>query len=151
MSQQTPPLQTPTTHFDAAKTIVEALKGMPRDQQALAIRFASETLGLHAAAQTQGPSTTPPPPSGPGALGAAAASPRSTDIKQFTATKAPKSDQQFAAVVAYYYRFEAPEGQRKDAISADDLMEAARLVNRKRPHRITLNNAKSAGYLLIGT
>ena len=31
------------------------------------------------------------------------------DIRQFTAAKAPKSDQQFAVVVAYFYRFEAPE------------------------------------------
>lgn len=70
-----------------------------------------------------------------------------TDIKQFTASKAPKSDQQFAAVVAYFYRFVASEAERKDAITAEDLKDAARKVGRKRPHRVTLNNAKNAGYL----
>ena len=69
------------------------------------------------------------------------------DIKQFTVSKAPRSDMQFAAVVAYYYRFAAPEGEQQDTISAEDLTNAARLVGRRRPGRITLNNAKSAGYL----
>lgn len=71
------------------------------------------------------------------------------DIKAFTEAKAPKSDQQFAAVVAYYYQFEASEAERKDTIDAGTLTNAARLVGRKRPPKpnITLANAKNAGYL----
>lgn len=44
-----------------------------------------------------------------------------------------KSDNQFAAAVAYYYKFEAPEASRKDTITAEDLVEACRMVQRKRP------------------
>ena len=47
--------------------------------------------------------------------------------------KAPKSDVHFAATVAYYYQFKAPENQRKDSITKEDLVEACRQVDRKRP------------------
>lgn len=145
MTQQ--PQQPPDkkSHFDAAKEIVESLQGMDKTSQALAMRFAAETLGLQAASQapiattlTALAATSPP-----------AGTPHSLDIKQFTAAKAPKSDQQFAAVVAYFYRFEAPEAQRRETIDSDFLLEASRLAGRKRPSnaRFTLNNAKNAGYL----
>jgi hypothetical protein len=73
----------------------------------------------------------------------------STDIKQFTAVKAPKSDQQFAAVAAYFYRFEASESARRDAIDANTLKEAARLAGRRQAKNwsFTLTNAKNSGYL----
>jgi hypothetical protein len=51
--------------------------------------------------------------------------------------------------VAYFYRFEAPPAERRDSITGEILQEAARLAGRKRlTHpRVTLNNAKAAGYL----
>ncbi|MDR4495928.1 MAG: hypothetical protein R3B74_16235 [Nitrospirales bacterium] len=143
-----------TTHFDAAKVIVETLQELDKTAQALAMRFAAETLGLQSASipQSSRPSPMPTPASSllPGSAGGTT---HSMDIKQFTATKAPKSDQQFAAVVAYFYCFEAPEAQRKETIDADSLLEAARLAGRKRPRnaRHTLNNAKNAGYLDVVT
>ncbi|NUQ53079.1 MAG: hypothetical protein HUU19_10335 [Phycisphaerales bacterium] len=131
-----------SNEFDAAKVIVETLKGLDKQQQARAIKFACEALEIQ------------PPVSGAASHGGSApltpatiSVPTATDIKQFTASKAPKSDQQFAAVVAYFHRFVAPEAERKDAINAEDLKDAARKVGRKRPHRVTLNNAKNAGYL----
>ncbi len=135
--------------FDAAKAIVEALSQLDKRTQELAIKFATETLGLKASvagvtAKNEAMATTPEehPASGGGPT-------HSTDIKQFTAAKAPRSDQQFAAVVAYFYRFEAPEDQRRDTIDGDALAEAARLAGRRRPTKaiFTLNNAKNAGYL----
>lgn len=138
-----------TSHFDAAKTIVDALSKLDKPSQALAIKFAAETLGLQHAPRSEQPQTSPsqvssapPPPGGGGAT-------HSTDIKQFTAAKAPKTDQQFAAVVAYFYRFEAPESERKETIDRDTITEAARLAGRRRPRdaTFTLNNAKNSGYL----
>lgn len=135
--------------FDAAKVIVEALSKLDKPTQALAMKFAAETLGLKAPevalTASKSESVEPAelhPPSGGGPT-------HSTDIKQFTAAKSPRSDQQFAAVVAYFYRFEAPEDQRRDTIDADGLVEAARLAGRRRPAKaiFTLNNAKNAGYL----
>jgi hypothetical protein len=152
MTQQSQPQPAATNHFDAAKIIVETLKALDKPAQLLAMRFASETLGIempvaierakraeHVAEQASA-ATSPP-----GAGGTI----HSTDIQQFTAAKAPKSDQQFAAVAAYFYRFEAPDTQRKDVIDAKTLSEAARLARRRRPANpgMTLNNAKNAGYL----
>jgi hypothetical protein len=70
-------------------------------------------------------------------------------MKTFVATKAPKSDVQFAATVAYYYRFEAPAASRRETIDGDTLQEAARLAGRSRlgNPRATLSNAKTLGYL----
>lgn len=131
-----------TDEFDAAKVIVETLKGLDEGQQVRAIKFACESLQMHA--PTVGaPSVLGAPSTPPSGLASAA----SSDIRQFTASKSPKSDLQFAAVVAYFYRFVAPEAERKDAIAVEDLKDAARKVGRKRPHRATLNNAKNAGYL----
>lgn len=142
MSQQ----QTGTSVFDAAKMIVEALKGLDKPSQTLAIRFASESLGLSGVV-IQPPSAIVAPlqMSQPEVRGTI----HSTDIQQFTAAKAPKSDQQFAAVAAYFYRFEAEESARKDTIDANTLKEAARLAGRRQAKKwtFTLINAKNSGYL----
>ncbi|MGA7726268.1 MAG: hypothetical protein WCA95_13410 [Opitutaceae bacterium] len=133
--------------LDAAKMIVVALKGLQKTQQERAIRYASETLGLSPVqpVPTHIPAHIVEQPSGGHPPDHSAK--RAVDIKQFSESKAPKSDNQFAAVVAYYYRFEAPVEQRRDSIDDAVLRDAARLVVRKRPSRMTLNNAKNRGYL----
>ncbi len=126
----------------AAQKIVAELDGVPKDDQALALKFAMEALKLQLpAAQAQVPHAPPhTPPVAPV---------QGKDIKSFTAAKAPKSDQQFAAVVAYYYQFEAPAGQRRDFIDATTMREAARMAGRKqvKDWSITLSNAMRTGYL----
>jgi hypothetical protein len=134
--------------FDAAKIIVETLNKLDKAQQERALRFASESLGIQSsslkppsnvsAASQSGSFIPSHQPQSPG---------RAPDIKQFTISKAPKSDQQFATVVAYFYRFEAPPEQRRETINAEVLSDAARLVVRKRPTRFALTNAKNQGYL----
>jgi hypothetical protein len=142
--------------LDAAQKIVAELHGMTTEHQALALKFAMETLGLqlpagHAqasqvpshASQAQIHAPQPPPHAQAGGAGHAG------DIKSFTAAKAPKSDQQFAAVVAYFYQFEAKPNDRKEVIDPELMKEAARLAGRPQVARwaMTLNNAKNAGYL----
>lgn len=130
--------------FDAAKIIAETLAGLDRPQQERALRFASEALGLKIPElSAPAASSTEVPP----VLYSAREATKVTDIKQFTEAKAPQSDQQFAAVAAYYYQFEAPAQSRRDTINAELLGEAARLATRRRPSRHALNNAKRAGYL----
>jgi hypothetical protein len=135
--------------FDLAKEIFDKLKDLSTDRRDRVLRWVAEGLG------------TPLPPAQTLALSAqphvqpalasshAGVAPASVDIKSFIASKAPKSDTQFAAAVAYYYRFEAPPAQRRDTIDGQALQEAARLAGRKRVTnpRFTLNNAKAAGYL----
>ncbi|MFH1193700.1 MAG: hypothetical protein V1661_01755, partial [bacterium] len=72
------------------------------------------------------------------------------DIKSFVNDKKPANDAQFVAVIAYYYRFEAPEESKKDFIISGDLNEAARLTdwNRFKKPAGTLNNVYGrSGYL----
>jgi len=137
------------TPLDAAQKIVAELQGMTIDYQALALKFAMETLGLQLPTSYAQP--TPPPPHLSSAAPPAPAGTRAqrTDIKSFTTAKAPKTDQQFAAVVAYYYQFEALAPDRKESIDAATMQDAARLAGRRQVNdwSITLNNAMRTGYL----
>ncbi len=139
-----------TDDFDIGKAIFDQLKDLPSERQQRVLRWVAEGLGVTQAAiaaqpaqiaGVQNPLHTPHAGQ-PGATSG-------TDIKTFIATKAPKSDQQFAAAVAYYYRFEAPPAERRESIDGDLLQEATRLAGRSRlsSPRATLNNAKGAGYL----
>jgi hypothetical protein len=135
--------------FDIAKNLFEQLEGLQEDRQRRILRWVAETLGIktrspepqHGPLPTQDPSVRPITPASSDTGG--------KDIKSFVGSKNPKSDIQFAAVVAYYYRFEAPPEGRKDTISSEILQNSTRLVGRDRlakPH-LTLNNAKNLGYL----
>jgi hypothetical protein len=152
MSQHSEQRPAATNHFDAAKVIVETLRALDQSGQLLAMRFASETLGINLTSSVERAKTGEHSGEAPSVAttptGATSVT-HSTDIQQFTAAKAPKSDQQFAAVAAYFYRFEAPEALRKETIDAETLREAARLARRRRPANpgMTLVNAKNAGYL----
>jgi hypothetical protein len=130
--------------LDAAQKIVAELTGMTSEHQSLALKFATETLGLRLPAATPPAQSPQPIPSH-----AAGSAGHTTDIRSFTAMKAPKSDQQFTAVVAYFYQFEAKPDERKGSIDADTMKEAARLAGRAQVARwnMTLTNAKNAGYL----
>jgi hypothetical protein len=138
--------------LDAVREVIKALEGMAAEDQERVIRWAREKLGLPASAtqvpltinglnqQPQMASASPP---------VAVNAMTSKDLRTFIAEKDPKSDVQFAAAVAYYYRFEASESQQKGEIGADDLREACRLVNRERfsnPLQ-TLQNARNLGLL----
>jgi hypothetical protein len=130
--------------FDALKTITKTLEPFKAEDQSRMLRWISEKLGLAMAQPgTNGP-TVPPakvqsdPPRLPGSM---------TDISSFTSEKKPKNDMQFAAVVAYYYQFEA--AVKKTSITKDDLLEACRLASYKRPKKPaqTLLNAVNSGLL----
>ena len=139
-----------STHddLDALKSILVALEPFdPSDQQRI-VRWACEKLGLSAtsppvSAATESSSTVGEQPS------ATPTASTGTDIRSFMVDKMPGSNNEFAAAVAYFYRFEAPETQRKEFISAEDLQEACRLAGRERlgtPSK-TLNNALAGGLL----
>lgn len=142
-----------TNDFDVAKAVVEQLRGVEKERQERILRWVAESLSLDlgsvgigggagTAIVTTQPDVTPhlSPPQHPH---------RVVDIKSFVESKKPKSDVQFAAVVAYYYRFEASPEQRSETIDAKALQDAARLAGRRRPPKplMTLNNAKTLGYL----
>jgi len=139
----TPP---PLDDLEAVRTIVGVLKDFPADDRERILRWVREKLGLEVAPTPSRVGTTSQGDSA-GAAG------RATDIKSFIAQKAPQIDTHFAAAVAYYYRFEAPEAERADEIGADALQDAARKAGRSRLPLpiVTLHNAVKRGLLDKGS
>lgn len=142
--------------FDSAKAVAEQLTGMDKERQQRILRWVAESLGLDFGKGESTLRRTSDTGTGSEEAGTAHNAlqrhhreRRSPDIKSFVDSKKPKSDVQFAAVVAYFYRFEASPETRKDSIDAQAFQEAARLAGRRRsPNpKATLNNAKTLGYL----
>lgn len=143
--------------LDAVRTLVATLEPFDASEQERIIRWTREKLGL---SLTPGPVIGAVPAPSARSPASVAATPElpavapiaetsAMDIRTFVAEKAPATDVQFATVVAYYYRFEAPAAERKDSIGSADLQEACRQAGRARltnPGQ-TLRNAKRDGLL----
>lgn len=134
--------------FEIAAKVKKELAAVPKDAAVRILRWVTESYGV----------MSPPPASGHAPYQQPANSPhaptphaphRSKDVRTFVEEKQPKSDLQYAAVVAYYYRFEAPDAQRSEIIDAKLLEDSTRHANWKRlaAPRTTLNNAVKQGYL----
>jgi hypothetical protein len=140
----------PANDFDIAKDVCEKLGRLPPDRQQRVIRWVSEILGPHISIDVQPRPTSRASAAGTtGDVRGQASSGSWPDIKSFMSAKQPKSDNQFAAAVAYYYRFETQPSDRKDSIDAQVLQDATRLSGRRRivdPGK-TLRNAAAQGYL----
>ena len=134
--------------LDAVRTIVDTLTPFDSDTQVRVIRWACEKLGVKSPQAPprkkelggdQDKDSTPSDDVGSG----------SVDIKTFITSKAPSSNNEFAACVAYFYQFEAKDSAQKSSIDGDDLQDACRLAGRERLTRPsqTLGNAHTAGLL----
>ena len=127
--------------LEAVRTLVSTLKPFEKVDQERIIRWSREKLGLSFAS----PGTT----EGGKSTSAGTTVSGGKDIRTFVAEKNPTSDNQFAATVAYYYRFEAPDTERKETITQQDLQDACRKAGRdrlKKPDQ-TLRNAQNVGFL----
>lgn len=138
--------------FMAAEEIKAILHGRDKIEQERIIRWVAESLGLAGSPSILAGTAAPPaaalavPPAYAQPLGAPLQ--RSKDIKTFVNERNPKSDVQFAAVAAYFYRFESSPGERKEVILPKDLDEAGRQARGYsfKDARKTLNNAVMLGY-----
>lgn len=133
--------------LEAVRQITEILKPFEAKEVERILRWSLEKLDIHAdipfAAGIPNKERKSPELS-------ATKSPK--DLKGFIKEKKPNSNNQFATVVAYYYKFEASQEERKDSITSADLTEATRLANTKRLSNPieTLKNAFKAGLLSKG-
>ena len=145
--------------LEAVRTIAAALSGFSPEEQERILRWVREKIGLAPPARTLPEIRTqqPPLPVTPARQPELPDSPQTPasgkDLKTFVTGKNPRSDAQFAATVAYFYRFEAPPDQRKNEIDAATLQDACRLAGRARlPHpSMTLTNAKNQGLIDKGS
>jgi hypothetical protein len=139
--------------LSAVRDISELLDGFGNDERERIIRWVREKLGMGtgpAAAAVSPAATTQGQPVPAAAATASAGAPTGvTDMRSFVTQKNPKNDKQLAAVVAYYYRFVAPQDQRKDSIGSEELTNACRIADRDRPKKPaqTLVNAFRDGFL----
>jgi hypothetical protein len=139
--------------FDAVRTVTQALEGFGAEEQKRILRWAAEKLGIAPLLLATGSGTSANAPAPPAGVQAAALEQTGAtgpvDIKSFVAQKKPKSDVQFAAVIAYYHQFEAKESERKGSINVELLVDACRKASYPRPPAPaqTLRNAVNAGLL----
>jgi len=131
--------------LEAVRVLAQTLEPFKGEERERIIRWAKERLGMEVvnpAVQTPAGSQPIPTPivNKPGSQ---------KDIKTFIDEKDPASDQQLAAVVAYYYQFESQEKERKETIGSQELLDACRLAKRNRPGNPgqTLRNAARSGIL----
>ena len=140
--------------FMAAEEIKGLLNGRDKTEQERIIRWISESLGLTTPSSEPSGGVGSPvaPPSFAGPSGTLVPHPhepkRSKDIRSFMGEKKPKSDVQVASVIAYFYRFEAPQADRKETLNATELDDASRQARGYgfRKPLVTLNNARQTGY-----
>jgi hypothetical protein len=138
--------------FMAAEEIKAILHGRDKIEQERIIRWVTESLSLAGSPSIFAGVAVPPVaiPAATPAHAQAVGTPlqRSKDIKTFVKERNPKSDVQFAAVAAYFYRFESSPGERKEVILPKDLDEAGRQARGYsfKKARATLNNAVMLGY-----
>lgn len=133
--------------FVAAEEIKAILRDREKNEQERILRWVAESLNL-ASAPTSAPPTPQASPIQPTETAIASPS-HAIDLRTFVDEKQPRTDTQFAATIAYFYRFMAPESERKDTITTQDLQTASRLANRKRfdSPSVPLNNAVANGFL----
>lgn len=140
----------PTDDLEAIRLVIQALEPFESKDRERIIRWATEKLGM-----TTVPTLLMPALAGPAPLHPSlekthhATAVTARDIRSFIEAKQPKSDNQMAAAVAYYYHFEAPPTERKESIGKEELIDACRKSDRKRPARPeqVLVNSYHAGLL----
>lgn len=132
--------------LDAVRKVAEALQSFNDEERIRIVKWACEKLGVK---QTIGQSLVAREEVSQ--LSERTDAPK--DIRTFVASKKPKNDIQFATVVAYFYKFEAPEQERKESLTGEDLKDATRKTDYKRLKRPaqTLINAYQVGGFLDKT
>lgn len=129
----------------AIDEIINALKSLNDASRLVALKAASDYLGLAPAslstATPAGMPTAPMPP-------AASASVHITDIKSLKEAKNPATALEMACVVAFYLQEMAPPSERKTEIATTDIDKYFRQAGYPLPkvQRQLLPDAKNAGY-----
>jgi hypothetical protein len=104
----------PADDFDAGKAIFEKLKDIPQERQEKILRWVRENLGLSTRETTRSSAEPLTPELEESTTEQASDTEKAVDIRSFVESKKPRSDQQFAAVVAYYYRSSRLSGTKTE-------------------------------------
>lgn len=137
----------PKDDLEAVRVLVATLDKFDVADRERIIRWAREKLGMPDEPSALRGIPSPPPVESRDLGRTQGGAP--LDIKSFINQKNPQSDNHLAAVVAYFHHFHAPADKRKDTITKEDLIDACRKADRRRPARPAqvLVNAFHAGLL----
>lgn len=139
----------------AISTLTAALKPLDAESRVRVLDFVLKKLGI--SLSTQPAPTTHLPHAAPASNVLQPPTPihhtpesNVHDIRSFAAQKRPKTVNERVAVISYYLAHLAPEGERRDYVTADDIktyfIQADFELPTAQPN-VTLSNAKNAGYL----
>lgn len=138
--------------LEAIKTIAGVLGALDANAQTRVLSYAMQHLrisppGIVLQGPEGGPETARRDTEGPQTE--SGARPKVLDIRTLKEEKAPQSDVQMAALVAYYLAEMAPDERRKEAISTRDIVAYFKQAGYELPKypKDTLPHAKGAGYL----
>jgi len=136
----------------AITTLLETLRPLTPETRANVLDYVFKTLGITA------PGPAAPPLSLPDALAPPHASAPlvnqyhgvAQNLRSLTEQKKPKSANEMVALMAYYLSEHAPQGERRDYVTSDDIkkyfVQAGYPQPTGRAHN-ALTNAKNAGYI----
>jgi len=139
--------------LQAIATLISTLEPLSPDARNNVIDFVFRRLGITSR------STTPvspqsefhdPEPASTTRLGRQEVPENAADLRSVKNDKNPKTANQMVALVAYYLANLAPASERRDYIAAEDIKKyfvQAGFPLPSAPPRMTLVNAKNAGYL----
>ena len=132
--------------LETVRVIADALEPFTQEERERIMRWSRERLGMSVSQNSSG--IIAPPALSSEVISQPIATSGTKNIKSFVQEKNPRSDVHFAAVAAYFYRFEALEIERKETINATDLQDAGRQA---RGYGFTdalktLNNGVGLGY-----
>lgn len=139
----------------AIATLLKTLQPLKDDERTRVINFVFQKLGMQASAPKTQTATTKETADLAGALNTQLnakpdAAVRFTDIRSLKDAKNPRTANQMVALVAYYLEHLAPEHERREFITADDIKPYFNQAGFQLPSAqpaMTLSHAKHAGYL----
>lgn len=142
---------TKPTLGQAIDQIISALEGLDQETRNTAVAAACAHLNvkLSPPMQGQGSAAHPAVPAEPGVHHQPQAHHgKKIDIRSLKEEKNPDSAKQMACIVAYYLQELAPEAERKNTISPQDIEKYFKQANFKLPKKVAqvLVDAKRSGY-----
>jgi hypothetical protein len=129
--------------IDAIRSVLAALSPLSPKARVSVLDYVAKRLELEAPPRTGQIQTNPPAGSA-----APAVEEQRVHIKTLKEEKRPRSANEMAALVGYYLSSLAPPGQRKQTVNQQDIETYFKIAHFPLPKeiRVTLTNAKSAGY-----
>jgi len=139
----------------AISALIAALKPLNAESRSHVLEFVLKRLGISLSATQAHPVHAPPAAPTSFTPPAVTPSPFLTpfnvqDIRTFAAEKKPRTVNERVAVIGYYLEQLAPEGERRNYLTSDDVKTyfvQAGFELPTAPPNMTLTHAKNAGYL----